>query len=96
MSQDQIERSYLKLGEPAPPFNQTAYDMQIDHEAIPELGLPAFNGKAIDWLKNTGATVNPIEQGLEPTEEVLEEAWFYLVTAGPGAALNRLRGLPGF
>lgn len=96
MSQDQIERSYLKLDEPAPPFNQTAYDMQIDHEAIPELGLPAFKGKAIDWLKNTGSTVNPIEQGLEPTQEVLEEAWFYLVTEGPGPALNRLRGLPGF
>lgn len=96
MSQDQIERSYLKLDERVPPFSQTAYEMDIDHDAIPELGLPAFKGKAIDWLKNTGATVNPIEQGIEPTQEVLEEAWFYLVTEGPGAALNRLRGLPGF
>lgn len=96
MSQDQIERSYLKLDEPAPPFGFTAFTMKMEYDAIPELELPAFNGMAIDWLKDSGSTVNPIEQGLEPTQKVLEEAWFYLVTAGPGAALNRLRGLPGY
>lgn len=96
MSQEQIERGYLKLGEPVPPFGFTAYTMELDHSANAAIGMPAFKGLAIDWLKEIGAAVNPSEEGLEPDEEVLTEAWFYLVTTGPEAALNRLRGLPGY
>ncbi len=96
MSPEQIERGYLKLDQPVPPFGFTASTMELDHAANEAIGMPAFKGLAIDWLKEIGSSVNPIEEGLEPTEEVLTEAWFYLVTTGPEAALNRLRGLPGY
>jgi len=96
MSQEQIERGYLPLDEPVPPFSQTAHTMIIDYPAMPDYGLPAFEGTAIDWLKKTGSTVNPIAPGTEPEDDVLTEAFFYLVTQGPDAAVSRLKGLPGY
>jgi len=96
LSEEQIEASYLPLSEPVPPFAQTAYTMRIKHDADPDLGLPAFDGLAHEWLKQTGSALNPTDPGKVPDDKVLEEAWFYLVTQGPEAAINQLRGLPGY
>lgn len=96
MSQEQIERGYLPFDEPVPPFGQTAHTMEIDYPAMPEFGLPAYQGTAMDWLKTTGSTVNPTDPGTVPDDDVLTEAFFYLVTQGPDAAVSRLKGLPGY
>ncbi len=96
MSQEQIERGYLPLDEPVPPFGLTAYTMAIDYPENKALDLPAYEGTAIDWLKKTGAAVNPKDPGTVPDDDVLTEAFFYLVTQGPEAAVYRLKGMPGY
>jgi hypothetical protein len=95
MTAEQIQKSYLPLDHKVPPTGQTAHTMEVKWTEEVH-GVPDYNGYAIDWLKNVGSMLNPENPGQVPPDEVLEEAFFYLVTQGPLAAQQRLAGVKGF
>lgn len=86
ISDEQVKQAYIPLDEPLGPNKQTAYTTMI---TIPATATgPGFTGSAYQWLLTTGKTLDV--NGEFPDEELLEQAYFYLVTDGPDAAIRQL------
>lgn len=86
ISDEQVKRSYIPLDEPLGPNKQTAYTTMI---TIPATATgPGFTGSAYQWLLTTGKSLDRNNEF--PDEELLEQAYFYLVTDGPDAAIRQL------
>jgi len=86
LSDEQVKKAYIPLDEPLGPSGLNAYTTQIKVPAT-ENG-PAFSGYAYTWLNTVGKTLDP--NGEYPDEELLEQAYFYLVTDGVDAAIRQL------
>jgi len=86
LSEEQIKNAYIPLDQPIGINGQNAYTTWIKIPASDQ--GPGFSGPAYTWLLNTGKTLS--EKNEFPDDELLEQAYFYLVTDGLEAAKRQL------
>jgi len=86
LSDEQTKNAYIPLDEPLGPNKQTAYTTMI--KIPPTETGPGYSGNAYTWLVNTGRALDKNNE--IPDEELLEQAYFYLVTDGVDAATRQL------
>ncbi len=86
LTDEQVKNAYIPLDEPLGPNRQTAYTTFITVPATET--SPKFRGTAYEWLRETGKSLN--KAGEYPDDDLLAQAYFYLVTEGRAAAVRQL------
>jgi hypothetical protein len=84
MTPDQKLNAYIPL-DTVDANGKTAFNTFMSYDD-PQYG--SFSGLTIDFLKNNFKALQPA--GTEMDEDLLEQAYFYLITKGPKAALDQL------
>ena len=81
MTPEQLKNSYL-------PLDWTDSNGLNAHTAT--ISYKGYNGPTYGWLVNMWASTDPAREKGDPDDDLLEEAYFYLVTEGPEAAIRQL------
>ena len=84
MTEDQIKNAYVPL-DTVDASGKTAHNTFMSYT---DDRIGTFSGLTIDFLKNGFTMLQPA--GTPIDNALLEQAYFYLITEGPGAALDQL------